>query len=103
MPGDAEVGHLQAKVSVDDTQVEKSLAELWREVRVTASEFKKASVEVEDFGKGTDGLRAKADALTKQINVQQQFVNKLREAHEQAAKEKGENSRQAQNLEVRLN
>ncbi|MBO9599998.1 MAG: phage tail tape measure protein, partial [Cohnella sp.] len=100
---DIEVGNLNAKVSMDDSEANKSLAELTREVRVAQSEFKRASVEVDGFGKGTDGLRAKADSLTKSISAQQQLVNKLRDEHEKAAREKGNDAKQTQNYEVRLN
>lgn len=98
-----EVGNLVARVSVDDTGVNKTFSELSRNVKLAQSEFNKASVEVEAFGKGTDGLRVKADALTKQINAQQQLVNKLRAEHEKSAKEKGEDAKQTQNYEIRLN
>lgn len=100
---DIEVGNLRAQISLDDNETNKTLAELTREVKVAQSEFKKAAAEVEGFGKGTDGLKAKADALTKTISAQQALVNKLRTEHEKAAREKGEDAKQTQNMEVRLN
>lgn len=103
MSENMEVANLNVKLTLDDTGVNKSMAELNREMKVVQSEFQKASAQLGDFGKGSDGLRLKADSLTKQIEVQQQRVAKLREEHSKAAQEKGEDARQTQNLETRLN
>ncbi|MEJ8546632.1 phage tail tape measure protein [Brevibacillus borstelensis] len=98
-----EVGNLVAKVSLDDTGINKSMAELNRSMKVVQSEFQAAGAKLGDFGKSTEGLKTKAESLTKQIGIQQQIVAKLREEHAKAAAEKGEDAKQTQNLEVKLN
>ncbi|HZG81777.1 MAG TPA: phage tail tape measure protein [Brevibacillus sp.] len=98
-----EVGNLVAKVSMDDTEINKSFAELKRTMKVVQSEFQAAGAKLGDFGKSTDGLKVKAESLTKQIGVQQQIVAKLSAEHAKAAEEKGKDAKETQKLEVRLN
>lgn len=98
-----EVGNLVAKVSLDDTGITKSMAELNRQMKVVQSEFQAAGAKIGDFANSTEGLKVKAESLTKQIGVQQQVVAKLRAEHAKAAADKGEDAKQTQNLEIRLN
>lgn len=103
MAAEIEVGNLVAKVSMDDTAINKSFAELKRTMKVVQSEFQAAGAKLGDFGKSTDGLKVKAESLTKQIGVQQQIVAKLSAEHAKAAQEKGKDAKETQKLEVRLN
>ncbi|MBO8164703.1 MAG: phage tail tape measure protein [Brevibacillus sp.] len=103
MATDMEVGNLVAKISLDDTGINKSMAELNRSMKLVQSEFQAASAKLGDFGKSAEGLKARADSLAKQIGIQQQIVEKLRAEHAKAAAEKGEDAKQTQNLEIRLN
>lgn len=103
MAADIEVGNLVAKVSMDDTEINKSFAELKRSMKIAQSEFEAAGAKLGDFGKSTDGLKVKAESLTKQIGVQQQIVAKLSAEHAKAAEEKGKDAKETQKLEVRLN
>lgn len=100
---DIEVAGLVAKIALDDTGVNKSMAELSRSMKLAQSEFQAAGAKLGDFGKSTDGLKVKAESLTKQIGIQQQMVDKLRAEHAKAAAEKGEDAKQTQNLAVKLN
>ena len=100
---DIEVAGLVTKLSIDDSELEKSMAGLHREMRVAKSEFAAASTGLDKYGKGTEGLRLKSDSLSKQLGIQGTQVAKLQQEHAKAVKEFGANSREAQNLEVRLN
>jgi TP901 family phage tail tape measure protein len=98
-----EIGNLVARISLDDTGINKSMAELNRAMKVAQSEFQAAGAKLGDFAKSTEGLKVKAESLAKQIDVQQQIVAKLRAEHAKAAEEKGKDAKETQNLEVRLN
>lgn len=98
-----EVGNLVAKISLDDTGLDKSMAQIQREMKLVQSEFQKASAGMKEFGGSSDQLRTKADALTKQIGLQQQKVNLLNEEFQKAAKEKGEDAVATQKLATQLN
>ncbi|OJF17970.1 MAG: phage tail tape measure protein, partial [Bacillaceae bacterium G1] len=103
MADNIEVGNLNVKISLDDSGINKSMAELNRTMRVLQSEFQAASAKLGDAGKNIEGLRLRSDSLTKQIEIQRQRVAKLTEEHAKAAEEKGKDARETQNLEVRLN
>lgn len=98
-----EVGNLVAKISIEDSGLEKSMAEISRQMKLVDSEFKKASAGVKDFGSTSDQLRTKADFLTKQLGLQQQRVNKLNEEFQKSVKEKGEDAVATQKLATKLN
>jgi TP901 family phage tail tape measure protein len=100
---DIEVGDLVARITLDDTGLDKSLAQIQREMKLVASEFEKASASLEVFGSEEDKLRAKSDQLTKQIALQGQRVELLRQEFKKAAQEKGEDAVATQKLAVQLN
>jgi TP901 family phage tail tape measure protein len=98
-----EVGNLVARISLDGTGLDKSMAQIQREMKLVASEFEKASASLEAFGSEEDKLRAKSDHLTKQIALQGQRVELLRQEFKKAAQEKGEDAVATQKLAVQLN
>ncbi|SDD26889.1 phage tail tape measure protein, TP901 family, core region [Paenibacillus sp. UNCCL117] len=98
-----EVAGLVAKIAIDDTGITKSMAELDRQMKLVTSEFQKASAQLGDFGKTEEGLKTKADALNKQIDIQQQKVAALSAKHAESAEKKGQDARETQNLQVQLN
>jgi TP901 family phage tail tape measure protein len=99
---DIEVGDLVARITLDDTGIDKSLAQIQREMKLVASEFEKASASLEVFGSEEDKLRAKSDQLTKQIALQGQRVELLRQEFKKAAQEKGEDAVATQKLAIQL-
>lgn len=100
---DIEVGDLVARITLDDTGLDKSMAQIQREMKLVTSEFEKASASLEAFGSEEDKLRAKSDQLTKQIALQGQRVELLRQEFKKAAQEKGEDAVATQKLAVQLN
>lgn len=99
----AEVGNLVAKVSMDQTGFQQGISALNRQMKVVQSEFKAASAGLGDFGKSTEGLKLKADSLTRQLDIQRQRVQALEAAHQKSVESKGADAKATQNLEVRLN
>ena len=100
---DIEVAGLVTRLAIDDTDLEKSMAELNRQMKLVKSEFQKASSGLTEFATSSVGLKTKSDALTKQLEVQAARVAKLHQQHTKAAEEKGKDDKATQNLEVRLN
>lgn len=98
-----EVGNLNVKVSMDQTGFQQGISALNRQLRIVQSEFKASSAQLGDFGKSTEGLKLKADSLTKQIEVQKQRVQALDDAYKKSVETKGVDAKATQNLEVRLN
>ncbi|WP_025848675.1 phage tail tape measure protein [Paenibacillus ehimensis] len=103
MAENIEVAGLVTKIAIDDTGLNKSMADLDRQMKLVQSEFQKASAGLSDFGKGQEGLKAKSDLLTKQLEIQGQRVAKLQQEHAKAVEAKGADAKATQNLEVRLN
>jgi Phage-related minor tail protein len=99
---DIEVGDLVTRITLDDTGLDKSLAQIQREMKLVASEFEKASAQLEEFGSEEDKLRAKSDQLTKQIALQGQRVELLRQEFMKTAQEKGEDAVATQKLAIQL-
>lgn len=100
---DIEVGDLVARISLDDTGLNKSMAQIQREMKLVASEFEKASAGLQVFGSEEDKLRTKSDQLTKQIALQSQKVELLRQEFKKSAQEKGEDAVATQKLATQLN
>jgi len=98
-----EVGNLVARVSMDQTGFQQGISKLNRELKVVQSEFKASSAQLGNWGKGTDGLKAKADSLSKQLELQRQRVQALEGAYKKSAETKGADAKATQNLEIRLN
>lgn len=72
-------------------------------MRVVQSEFKAASAKFGDFGKSTDSLKLKSDALNKQIDLQKQKVAALSAAYAKSAQDKGKDADATENLAIKLN
>lgn len=103
MAEDIEVSNLVTKLSIDDTGVEQSMAQLARQMQVVQSEFKAASSKLGEHVSSQEALKTKADSLNKQLDLQGQRVAKLASQHEESAKAKGADARETQSLEVKLN
>lgn len=103
MADNIEIGDLVARISFDDTGLNKSMAEIDRQMKIVKSEFDKASSSLQGYGNEEDKLKAKSDSLNQQLQLQQQRVNKLNEEFQRSAQEKGEDARETQNLAVKLN
>ncbi|OAB31748.1 hypothetical protein PMSD_18355 [Paenibacillus macquariensis subsp. defensor] len=103
MADEIEVSNLVTKLSIDDSGVEQSMAQLARQMKVVQSEFQAASTKLGDHANSQDVLKTKADGLNKQMDIQGQLILKLKKQHEEAALAKGKDARETQNLETKLN
>ena len=73
------------------------------DLNVLKSEMKKVTSEFIDNEKSMESLNAKHDVYSKQIAAQTNKVATLKEALENAKKEYGENSKQVQSWQIKLN
>jgi phage-related minor tail protein len=91
------------KVSLDITDAKANVAELNRQIKVIDSGFKAAAAGMDDWGKSEEGLQARIKSLNDITDLQRQKVANLTTIYEKVAAEKGENSKAAQDLLVRIN
>lgn len=91
------------KWQLDVTDLKAGLSEANRLIRISESEFKATAASLGDWSKSADGLTAKIDSLNTIVDVQEQKVSALKEQYKLVAAEQGENSKAAQDLEIKIN
>ncbi|GIO36876.1 hypothetical protein J41TS12_17370 [Paenibacillus antibioticophila] len=91
------------KVGLDITDFKANIAALNRQIKVIDSGFKAAAAGMDDWGKSEEGLQARIKSLNDMTDLQRQKVANLTAQYEKVAAEKGENSKAAQDLLVRIN
>ncbi len=94
---------LTGKLGIDTTDFKTGIAAANRELRVLESGFRASAASLGDYTKSADGLELRIRSLTGQMDIQKAKVAALREEYERVKLEKGENSRAAQDLEIKLN
>ncbi|WP_052659580.1 phage tail tape measure protein [Bacillus alveayuensis] len=99
----AEVGSLRVSLGLDSAEFKRSIQDVNRRLKLVQSEFQAAGGSVKGFEGSIEGLRAKSDYLTKAFDLQQQKVETLRRQYEAVKQAKGEASKEAENLAIRLN
>ncbi|ORX22388.1 hypothetical protein BVF91_12000 [Thermoanaerobacterium sp. PSU-2] len=91
------------KVSLDITDFKANIAELNRQIRVIDTGFKAAAAGMDDWGSNAEGLQARIKALNEITELQRQKVEALTNEYKRIAAEKGEDSKAAQDLQIRIN
>jgi len=91
------------RVDLDITDFKANIAELNRQIKVIDSGFKAAAAGMDDWGKSEEGLQARIKALNDITDLQRKKVENLTTQYQQIVAEKGENSRAAQDLLIRIN
>ena len=97
------VEKLSGKLGIDTTDFKTGISAANRELRVLESGFKANAAALGDWTKDASGLESRIESLTKQLEIQRLKVGALREEYERVKAEKGENSRAAQDLAIKLN
>ncbi|MGG3800465.1 phage tail tape measure protein [Metabacillus fastidiosus] len=75
---------------------------LSRQMKLIQAEFQQASSAAGVFGNEMRQTEVRIQSLNRQIQTQQQVVNRLEQEHRQVAQSQGANSRAAQELQTRL-
>jgi phage-related protein len=94
---------LSGKLGLDTTDFKTGVQAANRELRVLESSFRAGVATLGDWSASSTGLEARVKSLTGQMDIQKLKVAALREEYERVKTEKGENSRAAQDLEIKLN
>ena len=94
---------LTSSLSLDSTDFKTQIASINRELRVMESEFRANAAGLGDWSNDASGLEARMKSLNGQIDLQQKKVNALSDEYGRVADEKGENSKAAQELQIKLN
>lgn len=103
MADEIEVANLVTKLTLSDSGVEQSMAQLGRQMRVVQSEFQAANSKLESFGSAEEQLRAKSESLNKQMEIQGQRIILLKQKYDEVAAAKGKDAKETENLQNKLN
>lgn len=95
--------NLSGKVGLDTTDFKTGVAALNREIRVVESGFRASAAALDDWANDASGLEQRIQTLNRTIDLQKQKVAATRQEYERIKAEKGETSRAAQDLAIRLN
>lgn len=95
---------VKARVELDgEKQYKQALSELNQGNKVLASEMRKLQAEYKGNAESTEFLTKKGDLLQRQLQQQQDKVNKLREALQASAEKYGEADKRTQDWIIKLN
>lgn len=92
-----------ARVGLDDSGFQEGVSKIQRSLKVVQSEFAAASSKIGDFGKSTDGLKLKADSLSRQMELQKDKVAALTKSYQESVEKKGADAKATENLKIKLN
>lgn len=87
----------------DITDFKASMQEAARLVRLANSEFKASTAGMDDWSSSADGLSAKIKQLNTTLDAQKRQLTVLETEYRKVASEQGEDSRAAQELQIRIN
>lgn len=94
---------LSAKPQIDTTDFKTGITTMNRELKVLESGFRANAAELGDWSKSATGLESRITTLNSKIDIQKQKVEATRKEFERIRTEQGENSRAAQDMEIKLN
>jgi hypothetical protein len=101
MPNSA--NDLSGRVGLDTTDFKTGMSAMNRELRVLESSFRASAAGLGDWAKDASGLEMRVKSLNSQIDIQKQKVGALTSEYQRVAAESGNNSRAAQELQIKLN
>jgi len=103
MTEEIEIANLVTRITLDDTHIEQTLAQLNRQMSVVTTEFRAASAKLGDVTNSEVALKQKSEALTQQLQIQQRRIVLLNDKFSEMVSTKGKDARETQKLEVQLN
>lgn len=92
-----------AKFKIDLSEFKRNIADANRQIRLVNSEFKKNTAGLDNWSKSTDGVSEKLKALNKVSELEKTKLENLQKQYELVTKEQGENSKSAQDLQIKIN
>jgi len=94
---------LSTKPQIDTTDFKTGISQMNRELRVLESGFRASAASLGDWANDATGLETRIKSLNSQMDIQRQKVAATRAEYERIKTEKGETSKAAQDLEIKLN
>ena len=91
------------RFKVDISDLKKGIQDANREIKLANSEFKAASAGMDNWAKSADGVSAKITSLEKTLDAQTKVLSLYQDELEAVKKEYGENSKEAQEMQIKLN
>lgn len=88
---------------VDISELRSQFTAAQRVVRLANSEFQAATAGMDDWANSANGLSAKINQLNSVLNAEEDKLKILQRQYELTRNELGENSREAQELQIKLN
>ena len=99
----AAVDELVIKWSMDNKSFNDGLSNMNRSMNLLKSEFGATSDKLKQFGSETDQLKNKQEYLNKAMEIQKAKIDTLKSAYDKQVEATGENSKEAENLAIKLN
>ena len=97
------VDEMVIKWSMDSKSFNDGLTAMNRNMSVLKSGFNATATRLKAFGSETDQLNNKQKYLTEAITIQKGKIDSLKNSYDKQVQATGENSREAQNLAIKLN
>jgi len=97
------LGSMIIDIGLDGSKMTKSLDGIKRQIRAAQSEMKAHMSVISQAGNGYKTMEAKVNGLTKVMASNEKQIEVLHEKYEQAKKDFGENSKQAQKYAAQIN
>lgn len=98
-----EIGNLKVSLALDDTQFNRPLASVERNLKGLGQELAIIRNKGKEWGDSLEGLRGKQEVLGRTLSTQETKVKKLREEYEKSVREKGADAAATENLANKLN
>lgn len=99
----ANVDEMVVKWSMDSTNFNDGLTKINRSMKMVQSEFNATDSKLKNFGNTTDQLKNKQKYLSDTLELQKKKVESLRDSYEKAKEKTGANSKETENLSIKLN
>lgn len=94
---------LVVEVALNNSNFQDGMKNLNRTIRGATAEFKNSIAGLDNYGKGLDGLKAKSDMLSKQVNAQTKIVQMNREKFNESRTTLDNTVKAQENLKSKLN
>ncbi|WP_371017379.1 peptidoglycan DD-metalloendopeptidase family protein [Pseudalkalibacillus sp. JSM 102089] len=103
MSSNENLGALRISLGLDSAQFNQSITDINRQLKAVRSEFTATNDGTKEYAKSLEGLRARNDTLTRQMQLHRAKVTELRRQYEQSVQVKGEDDAATQRLLIQYN
>ncbi|SDY69621.1 phage tail tape measure protein [Thermoactinomyces sp. DSM 45892] len=100
---DQVLGRLRGEITLESEGFKRGMNEVNTRLRLAKSEFDSSSARIKAFGKSQDDLQLQAQALNRQLDLQEKKVELLAQKHTTALATTGEYSKETQQAATKLN